>query len=156
MIYEQKYIQETERLIKFYQNKNVHSIKDYILICHNYISELRNLDAIEIYTELEYERTFRQVLRLVKETFRPDYFNSSFYSFSDKLVHWLDYEFMIYILGVQKQFRNHIGWNQLIELQYKFSMFEIQFKINTGFSKDFTQFAIDKIKLTDLWKISIK
>jgi len=152
MIYEQKYIQETENLIKFYHDKKAQSIKEYILTCHNYIDELRNLDTIELFTELEYQKAFNQVLGLVEETFRPDQFLSVV---NGSIVRYLDDQFILYLLGVQKQLKKPIKWNLLIDLQYNFSMAEMQFNIQTGFSKDFTQFAIDKIKLTDLFKLKI-
>jgi len=150
MIYEQKYIQETENLINFYKDKKANSIKEYILTCHNYIDELRNLDTIELFTELEYERAFNEVLSLVEETFRPDQLYSVINGANLRL---LDDEFIVYILGVQKSLKKPIKWNLLIYLQYNFSMAEIQFNIETGFSKDFTQFAIEKIKLTELFKL---
>lgn len=150
MINELKYISETENLIAFYKDKKNQAIKDYIVTCHNYINELRNLDSIEIFNELEYERIFFQVLSLVEETFRPDQFRSIV---TESIVRYLDEQFMIYIIAVQKQLKKPIKWDTLIQLQYNFSIAEIEFKIKTKFEKDFTQFAIDKIKLTDLWTI---
>ena len=108
MTNEQKYIRETESLIKFYREKKAQHVKEYILTCHNYINELRSLDTIEIFSELEYERAFKQVMSLVEETFRPDHFNSSFPALSGALVHWLDDEFIVYILGVKKQLKKPI------------------------------------------------
>jgi len=155
MIYEQKYIQETENLIKFYQDKKNQSIKEYILTCHNYISELRNLDTIELFTELEYEKAFKQVLSLVKETFRPDHFNSSFPALSDTLIHWLDDEFIVYILGVQSQLKQPIKWNLLIDLQFKYSIVRIQWLCKNGFNSDFESYSIKNIKLIELFKLKI-
>jgi len=149
MIYEQKYIQETENLIKFYQDKKSQPIKEYILTCHNYISELRNLDTIEIFTELEYERAFFKVLSLVKETFRPDEFKSIV---SDSIVRYLSSEFIVYILGVQKQLKQPIKWNLLIDLQFKYSMIRIKWLCENGFNSDFESYAIENITLTELFK----
>jgi len=155
MIYEQKYIQETENLIKFYQDKKSQPIKEYILTCHKYISELRNLDTIEIFTELEYEQAFKQVLSLVKETFRPDNFNSSFPTLSHTLVHWLDDEFMVYVLGVQSQLKQPIKWDLLIDLQFKYSMIRIKWLCENCFNSDFEIYAIENITLIELFKLKI-
>lgn len=153
MIYEQKYIQETENLIKFYQDKKAQPIKEYILTCHYYINELRNLDTIELFTELEYERAFSQVLSLVEETFRPDHFNSSFSALSDTLVHCIDDEFIVYILGVQKQLKKPIKWNLLIDLQFNYSMIRIKWLCQNGFNLDFESYAIQNITLNELFKL---
>lgn len=155
MIREQKYIQQTENLIKFYKDKNNNSIKEYILTCHSYISELRNIDAIEIYTEHEYKKAFNRVLSLVEETFRPDYFNSSFSALSDTLVHYLDSEFIVYMLGVQTQLKKPIKWNLLIDLQVKYSMVRIKWLCQNGFSEDFERFAIKNIPISELFKLKI-
>jgi len=119
MINELKYIEQTKNLIEFYKDKKNQAVKEYILTCHNYVNELRNLDTIEIFTELEYERIFSQVLSLVDETFRPDQFRSIV---NESIVRCLDEQFMIYIIAVQKQLKKPIKWNTLIELQYNFSM----------------------------------
>lgn len=153
MINEQKYISETENLINFYRDKKNTAIKEYILTCHNYINELRNLDAIKTFTELEYEKAFNQVLCLVEETFRPDQFKSVV---SDSLVHWLDDEFIVYILGVQKQIKKPLKWNLLIELQFKYSVVRIHWLVKNGFNSDFESYSIQNIKLTDLWTNSKK
>lgn len=152
MIYEQKYIKETEYLINFYQDKKAQSVKEYILTCHRYINELRNIDVIGLVDELEYGKLFMSILALVEETFRPDEFVSVI---DGTIVRYLDEEFMIYFIGVQSQLRKPIRWNMLIDLQLKFSVEEIKFNISTGFSEDFTQYAISKIKLTDLFNSKI-
>jgi len=153
MINEQKYIKETENLIKFYQDKKAQSIKEYILTCHNYINELRNLDTIELFTELEYEKAFKQILSLVEETFRPNHFNSSFPTLSDTLVHWLDDEFIIYIFGVKNQLKKPIKWNLLIDLQFNYSMLRIKWLCKNGFNSDFESYAIQNITLNELFKL---
>lgn len=153
MIYEKQYIEQTQKLIEFYKDKKNNSIKEYILACHNYISELRNLDTLEIFDELEYERSFNQVLNLVEETFRPNNFNS----ITDRRnLRLLSSGFILYILSIQKSLKKPIKWNLLIELQYNFSMLELEFKIKTEFKEDFTQHAIKNISLSQLWKTSIK
>jgi len=152
MIYEQKYIQETENLIKFYQDKKAQPIKEYILTCHNYINELRNLDTIEIFTELEYERAFNQVLSLVEETFRPDQFVSII---NGSIVRYLSSEFIIYILGVQKQLKKPIKWNLLIDLQFNYSMVRIKWLCQNGFNSDFESYAIQNITLNELFKLKV-
>lgn len=152
MIYEQKYIQETENLIKFYQDKKAQSIKEYILICHNYINELRNLDTIELLDELEYEKSFNQVLNLVEETYRPNTFNSVIDSRNLRI---LDAEFIVYILGVQKSLKKPIKWKLLIELQFKYSIVRIKFLCQNGFNFDFESYAIQNITLNDLFKLQL-
>lgn len=155
MILEQRYIQQTDELIRFYQDKKNQSVKEYILTCYAYINELRSVDAIEIFTELGYEKAFRQVLSLVKETFRPDYFNSSFPEICDTLVHWLDSEFIVYILGVQDQLKRPIEWKLLIDLQYKYSMARIKWCLKYGFNEDFEIFAIQNITISELFKLEV-
>ncbi len=155
MISEQKYIKETKNLINFYQDKKSNKVIEYILTCHNYINDLRNLDAIEIFTELEYDKAFKQVLSLVEETFRPDYFNSSFYTISDTLVHWLDDEFIVYILGVQKQLKKPIKWDLLIDLQFNYSTVRIKWLSQNGFNLNFENYAIQNISLIELSKTKI-
>ena len=130
-------------------------MKEYIKTCHKYILELRNLDAIEIFTELEYEKVFKQVLGLVEETFRPDHFNSSFCLLSDTLVHWLDDGFMIYVLGVRNQLKKPIKWNLLIDLQFNYSMTRIKWLCENGFNSDFENYAIQNITLIELSKTKI-
>lgn len=150
MINELKYISETENLIAFYKDKKNHAIKDYIVTCHNYINELRNLDTIEIFNELEYERIFFQVLSLVEETFRPDQFRSIV---TESIVRYLDDQFMIYIISVQKQLKKPIKWDLLIELQFNYSMAKIKWLCINGFNSDFENFAIKNITLTELFKL---
>jgi len=150
MINEQKYIKETENLIKFYQDKKAQSIKEYILTCHNYINELRNLDTIELFTELEYERAFNQVLSLVEETFRPNTFNSIIDNANLKL---LDEGFIVYIIGVQKSLKKPIKWNLLIDLQFNYSMIRIKWLCQNGFNSDFESYAIQNITLNELFKL---
>lgn len=152
MIYEQKYIQETENLIKFYQDKKAQSIKEYIVTCHNYINELRNLDTIKILDELEYEKAFNQVLELVEETFRPNAFNSIIDNANLRL---LDSEFIVYILGVQKSLKKPIRWQLLIDLQFKYSMIRIKWLCENGFNADFESYAIQNITLNELFKLKI-
>ena len=155
MIREQQYIKQTDELVKFYRDKKNHSVINYVLTCYSYINELRNIDAIEIYTELEYEKAFRQVLSLVSETFRPDHFNSSFSQLSDTLVRLLDDEFIVYMLGVQQQLKKPIKWNLLIDLQYKYSMIRMQWLCQNGFMEDFEKFAIQNIPLSELFKLDV-
>lgn len=152
MKHEKQYIEQTEKLIEFYKDKKNNPVKEYIITCHNYISELRNLDAIEILDELEYQKLFNQVLNLVDETFRPNTFNSVLNGSNLRL---LDSEFIIYILSVQNSLKKPLKWKLLIELNYNFSLLEIRYKIKTKFEQDFTQYAIKNITLSDLWKISI-
>lgn len=155
MINEKSYIEQTDKLIEFYKDKKNQSVKEYILTCHKYILELRNLDAIELFTELEYEKSFKHVLSLVEETFRPDYFNSSFYGFSGTLVHWLDDEFIVYILGVKEQLKKPLKWNLLIDLQFKYSILRIKWLCENGFTEDFQSFATKNITLIELFKLKI-
>ena len=150
MIYEQKYIQETQNLIKFYQDKKAQPIKEYILTCHNYINELRNLDTIDLFTELEYEKAFNQVLSLVEETFRPD----QLYSVIDgSNLRLLDECFIVYICGVQNSLKKPIKWNLLIDLQFNYSMVRIKWLCQNGFNSDFESYAIKNITLTKLFKL---
>jgi hypothetical protein len=153
MIREQQYIKQTDELIRFYKDKKNQSVINYILTCHYYIKELRNIDTIEVFTELEYEKAFKMVLSLVEETFRADYFNSSFSELSDTLVHWLDDEFIVYILGVKEQLKKPIKWKLLIDLQYKYSMARIRWLCINGFTEDFESFAIQNIPISELFKI---
>lgn len=151
MIYELPYYQQTEKLIEFYKDKKS-PIKEYLITVNNYINELKEIKTIEIYDELEYERAFNQVLELVHETFRPNAFNSIINGANLRL---FSDEFILYILSTQKQLKKAIRWQQLCDLQFKFSMAEIKYKIKNGFNSDFTNFAIQNIKLTDLWTIKI-
>jgi len=155
MINEKSYIEQTDKLIEFCKDKKNQSVVEYILTCHKYILELRNLDVIELFTDLEYERAFKHVLSLVEETFRPDYFNSSFSGISNTLVHWLDDEFIVYIIGVQGQLKKPLKWDLLIELQFKYSILRIKWLCENGFTEDFQSFATKNITLTELFKLEI-
>lgn len=155
MINEKNYISETQDLISFYKDKKSHSVKKYILTCHKYINELRNIDAIEAFTELEYEIAFKQVLGLVEETFRPDYFNSVFKGNFGKLVHWLDDEFIIYMLGVGSQLKKPLKWKLLIELQLKYSVMRIRWLCENGFECDFESYSIKNVPLSELFKYKL-
>ena len=152
MIYELQYYQQTEKLIEYYKNKNS-PIKEYMITVNNYINELRNLDVIEIYNELEYEKAFNQVLELVEETYRPNTFNSIINSDNLRL---LSDGFILYIISTKKQLKKPIKWKQLCKLEFKYSLLEIQYKIKTNFTGDFTTFAIENIKLRDLWTTKIE
>lgn len=151
MTYEQAYINQTEKLIDFYKGKKS-PVKEYLIVCHNYIQELRNLDALELLNEIEYEKAFNQVLSLVHETYRPDHFNSVINGAKLPL---LDSEFIIYILAVQKQLKKPIKWQLLIDLQYKYSMIRIKWLCKNGFNEDFESFAIKNITLNELFKLKI-
>ena len=148
MKYESLYVSQTIKLIEKFKDKNNQSVKDYILTCHRYINELRNLDVIQILDDLEYEHLFFQVLGLVEETYRPDQFRSVC---SDRIIRVLDDEFIVYIIGVQSQLKRPLTWIQLCSLQFNFSILEIQFKVKNDFEIDFTQYAIKNIKLKELW-----
>ena len=150
MKYESAYIGQTGKMIEHLKGKEDPIVKDYLLTCHKFIGELRNLDVIQIYTDLEYERAFNQVLELVEETYRPNQFVSVC---SDAIIQTLDYEFIVYILQVKKQLKKPLKWIQLCELQYNFGIAEIKFKIKTNFTEDFTIFAIKSIKLKELWNL---
>jgi hypothetical protein len=147
MIHETQYIKQTESLMKFYRDKPS-KIKEYIVTCHNYISELRDMDAIQLHEDTEYEKAFNQLLSLVQETFRPDHFISCT---SDSLIRIFDEQFIVYMLQVKKQLKRPITWKMLCDLAYKYSILEIRFNVETGFNEDFNDFAIKKITLTELW-----
>ncbi|HZL11682.1 MAG TPA: hypothetical protein VFC65_16990 [Prolixibacteraceae bacterium] len=149
MIYEKQYISQTEQLMEFYKEKQSR-IKEYIVTCHNYISELREMDVMSIYEDTEYEKAFIQLLALVQETYRPDHFISCT---SDSLIRIFDDEFIIYMLSVQKQLKKPITWEMLCGLAFNFSIMEIKFKVETGFNSDFTDYAVKKIKLIELWAL---
>ncbi|HEY5590663.1 MAG TPA: hypothetical protein VIK55_06555 [Paludibacter sp.] len=136
-------------MIEYYRNKKS-PVKEYILACYNYVSELKGLEVIEIFTELEYERSFIQLLSLVKENYRPDHFISCT---SDSFIRIFEDEFIVYVLSVSKQFKKLITWNQLCQLEYNFSMLKIRFDVKTGFREDFLPFAIRNIKLLELWTL---
>ena len=155
MIREQEYIRQTEELVKFYQNKENLPVKRYILACYSYINELRNIDVMELFTEIEYEKAFRKVLSMVEENFRPDTFNSSFTQLQDTLVHYLDDEFLVYMIGVEYQLKKRIKWDILIDLQYKYAMVRIKWLCENGFNEDFEQFAINNIPLVELFKTKV-
>lgn len=153
MIYEKQYLQQTESLIYFYRTKNNPAIKDYILTCHNYINELRQTEIIELIDQIEYDMLFNQVLELVDETFRPNAFNSIITGENLRL---LDDEFMIYLLEVKKQLKKPLKWKQLIELNFRFEISKMAYRIETKFCGDFTRHAIKNITLSELWNLGKK
>jgi len=79
-----------------------------------YISELEYYLPNEIIDEYTYCETFRSVLSLVKETFRPDQFNSVI---TGELIHWLDFDFMEWVLLHQCELKRQLTWSQVCELQ---------------------------------------
>ena len=91
---------------RFDRNKSLTSATAYIEKLEAYIPN-------EIIDEYIYADTFKQVLTLVKETFRPDQFDSYF----GGLFHWLNFDFMEWLLAHQNELKRRLTWNQLCELQ---------------------------------------
>ena len=145
-----KYIDETNGLIQYFEGKQSR-MKSYIATCHTYIQELRSSDPVKMQSKIENDQLFIQLLSFVEESFRPDHFISCC---SYDYIEVFDADFMNYILYSRKQIKKPLKWKMLCDLDYKFSILRIQFLIKSGFTLDFTDFAIKNIKIIDLWNLS--
>jgi hypothetical protein len=97
-----------------YYRRNKYNKSRSIIIADQYIAELEEYVPTEIIDEYAYCEAFRSVLALVKETFRADHFDSVFHS---GLFHWLDFEFMEWLLAHQGELKGLLTWRQVCELQ---------------------------------------
>jgi len=91
---------------RFDRNKSLASATAYIEKLEAYVPN-------EIIDEYTYSDTFKRVLTLIKETFRPDQFDSYF----GGLFHLLEFDFMEWLLSHQNELKRRLAWNQLCELQ---------------------------------------
>lgn len=97
-----------------YYLRNKYDKSRSITVADQYIFELEAYIPNEIIDEYAYEQVFRQVLSLVEETFRPDHFNSII---TGELIHWLNFDFMEWLISHQTELRRRLTWNQVCELQ---------------------------------------
>ena len=103
-------IQQCKRL---YFRRNKYDKSRSITVTDQYISELEVYVPNEIIDEYAYSELFRQTLGLVEETFRPDQFDS----YLGGLLHWLDIEFMEWLISHQMELKRRLSWSQVCELQ---------------------------------------
>lgn len=94
--------------------RNKYNKSRSIAIADQYIAELEEYVPNEIIDEYSYSELFKQVLSLIEETFRPDHFNSVFHG---GLFHWLDFDFMEWLVSHQMELKRRLTWNQVCELQ---------------------------------------
>lgn len=97
--------------------------------------ELEHYIPNEIIEEYTYEQVFRQTLSLIDETFRPDHFDSVV---TGELVHWLDFDFMEWIVSHKGELKRLLAWKQLCELQCNW----MGWKLIRMFKPDFPEMTI--------------
>ena len=140
----EQYKRETTSLLRFYQGRDSPVLK-YISVTGRYVSELEKRGAPELLDELEYSATFRSVLNLVEETYRPDQFiglRGQMRIFSS--------EFMEYILAVSRQLRRRLRWSELCDLAANYDLWRMSVK----FREDSMDYATKNISLKTLWGIA--
>lgn len=96
---------------KYDINKSIHSAEEYITELETYIPN-------EIIDEYAYESSFREVLSLVKETFRPDQFYSAI---TGAIIRLLDQDFIDWLTHHQQELKRQLSWNQVCQLQCNYS-----------------------------------
>lgn len=108
-----KYEKDQSAFIRSYPDRNCFA-RRYASVADIYVAELETYIPNEIIDEYSYEQVFRQVLSLVEETFRPDHFNSII---TGELIHWLDFDFMGWLISHQMELKRRLVWSQVCELQ---------------------------------------
>ena len=111
-----RYEKDQSAFIRSYPDRNCFA-RRYAAVADLYVMELEAYVPNEIIDEYTYEQVFRQVLSLVEETFRPDHFDSSFPALAGTLVHWLDFNFMEWLISRQGELKRRLTWSQVCELQ---------------------------------------
>lgn len=107
-----KFDKDASAIVKYYPDRDCLA-RRFLRSAEAYSYELEHYIPNEIIDEYAYEQVFRQVLSLVVETFRPDAFDSYF----GGLIHWLDFDFMEWLLSHQIELKRLLTWKQVCELQ---------------------------------------
>jgi len=108
-----RYEKDQSAFIRSYPDRNCFA-RRYASVADQYIYELEAYVPNEIIDEYSYEQAFKEVLSLVSETFRPDHFDSVFHG---GLFHWLEFDFMEWLLAHQSELKRRLSWSQVCELQ---------------------------------------
>ena len=96
---------------KYDKNRSIYAADQYIQKLEEYVPS-------EIIDDCIYESTFRQVLSLVKEAFRPDQFYSVI---NGSNLHLLGQDFMDWLIDRSKELTGMLSWNQVCQLQCNYS-----------------------------------
>ena len=123
---------------KLYYRRNKYDKSRSISVADQYIAELEAYVPNEIIDEYSYEQAFKEVLSLVSETFRPDHFDSYF----GGLFHWLDFEFMEWLILHQGELKRRLSWNQVCELQCNWMGWNLMKMLNP---------EISELTLKEMW-----
>jgi len=123
---------------KLYYRRNKYDRSRSISVADQYIAELESYVPNEIIDQYSYEQAFKEVLSLVSETFRPDHFDSYF----GGLFHWLDFEFMEWLILHQGELKRRLSWNQVCELQCNWMGWNLMKMLNP---------EISELTLKEMW-----
>jgi len=123
---------------KLYYRRNKYDRSRSISVADQYIAELETYVPNEIIDQYSYEQAFKEVLSLVSETFRPDHFDSYF----GGLFHWLDFEFMEWLILHQGELKRRLSWNQVCELQCNWMGWNLMKMLNP---------EISELTLKEMW-----
>ena len=101
-----------------FYHRNRYEKSKHIPNADKYIAELESYVPNEIIDSFVYAETFRQILSLCSDTFRPDQFDSCF----GGLIHLLDQDFMDWLLLHQNELKRQLTWKQICQLQCNWNM----------------------------------
>lgn len=95
-----------------YYYRNRYEKSKHVPNADKYIAELEAYIPQEIIDDYIYENSFKEVLSLCLDTFRPDQFDSYF----GGLLRVLDQDFMDWLLSHQNELKRRLTWKHITQL----------------------------------------
>lgn len=141
-----KLIKETNKLIKFYADKNS-PIKNYLRVVHDYFLKVDTLQLQNIFEEITERQKSEMFIDLLK--YCSDVELNNFYSICRSgLIIPFDIDFMEWFYKKKKELKRKLKWSEIVELNYKYGLLQIEF---IGKYDDFNTEIAKNIKISEIW-----
>ena len=141
-----KLIKETNKLIKFYADKNS-PIKNYLRVVHDYFLKVDTLQLQNIFEEITERQKSEMFIDLLK--YCSDVELNNFYSICRPgLIIPFDIDFMEWFHKKKKELKRKLKWSEIVELNYKYGLLQIEFIYKCD---DFNTEIAKNIKISEIW-----
>lgn len=151
MIERDKFIRETNNLIKLYKGKKS-AIKNYLKTVVSYSAKLDTLKLKNVHDLASKQDELNMLIEIV--CFYTDLEINKLISVSNPGTFLIpfDIEFMEYLLIHKKEIKGVLKWSQICELNYKYNELKVNY-IAKGLIEDFNLTIGTKLKIKELWSL---